>query len=151
MRRPVIAAAAAALFLSTACSAPAGAVVRQCQSSYSEAECTVSVEQLDKPATTRFSSGSSNRGVAIQATVTVETGQAIVRIRASKGVVSETTVAADQPAEIDVRTVMNSGRTTGDSDDDDHFFVMEFDPQQPTTNVSGSVKYQAITQAEAGG
>lgn len=145
----MIAAATAALLLSTACSTPPTAVVRQCDSSLKAAECTVTVEQLDKLATTTFNSQSSNRGVAVQATITVETGQAVVRVIGSQGVAAETTVMAGQPAEINARTIMKMGRKTGEKKDEGNSFRMEFDPQQPTTKLSASINYQVISQAEA--
>ncbi len=107
------------------------------------------MEQLDKLASTTFHSQHSNRGVAVQATITVETGQAIVRVRGSKGIASETTVTAGQPATIDTKTTMNAGRKTGEKKDEGNFFRMEFEPQQPTTKVSASINYQVIGQAEA--
>jgi hypothetical protein len=136
-RTPALLLASACLL--SACTPPQNAAVTQCQGSYGERSCTLTVERFEKPTSATFKSSSSNLGVDIQASFTVRSGTALVQIHGSDGPAAQATVAPDRPADLTASTRLNRGSR---SRDQDPFFTIQVIPSGVVEGLSGTVEYQ---------
>lgn len=141
MRRLAAGAAIAAVVTVSGCTTPEHAIVTSCQGSYSEKECTVTIERFEKSAFTSFEIDSNNLGMELEGTFTVRSGTAKVLIKG--GETTEYTVTADKPTEVTLTSRFSRAR----GNDEDNFFVFEVAPEGVVEGFSGTLTYRAVARS----